>query len=71
MDAGTDNGFTFTSPNWPSDPIEKIFRITSHSPNHPANSFYYPELPDLPPIATFIFVKVLFFTVFHRLSSVG
>ena len=62
MDAGTDNGFTFTAPNWPSDPIEKIFRITSHSPNHPANSFYYPELPDLPPIATFIFVKVSFFT---------
>ena len=20
MDAGTDNGFTFTSPNWPTDP---------------------------------------------------
>ncbi|XP_057379157.1 spondin-2-like [Daphnia carinata] len=58
MDGGTDNGFTFTSPNWPSDPTEKIFRITSHMPNHPANSFYYPDLNDLPPIATFFFVKV-------------
>ena len=58
MDAGTDNGFTFTAPNWPSDPAEKIFRITSQMPNHPANSFYYPELNDLPPIATFYLVKV-------------
>ncbi|XP_046643294.1 uncharacterized protein LOC124328524 isoform X2 [Daphnia pulicaria] len=58
MDGGTDNGFTFTSPNWPSDPTEKIFRITSNMPNHPANSFYYPDLNDLPPIATFFFVKV-------------
>lgn len=59
MDGGTDNGFTFTSPNWPSDPTEKIFRITSNMPNHPANSFYYPDLNDLPPIATFFFVKVM------------
>lgn len=59
MDGGTDNGFTFTSPNWPSDPTEKIFRITSNMPNHPANSFYYPDLNDLPPIATFFFVKVI------------
>ena len=58
IDAGTDNGFTFTAPNWPSTPLEKIFRITSQQPNHPANSFYYPELNDLPPIATFFFVKV-------------
>ena len=58
MDGGSDNGFTFTSPNWPSDPPEKIFRITSQMPNHPANSFYYPELNDLPAIATFFFVKV-------------
>jgi prophage maintenance system killer protein len=28
-------------------------------PNHPANSFYYPDLNDLPPIATFFFVKVI------------
>ena len=61
MDAGTDNGFTFTSPNWPSAPAENIFRITSQLPNHPANSFYYPELKELPAIATFFFVKVNFF----------
>ena len=61
MDAGTDNGFTFTSPNWPSAPAENIFRITSQLPNHPANSFYYPELKELPAIATFFFVKVNIF----------
>ena len=58
MDGGTDNGFTFTSPNWPTDPAEKIFRITSRLPNHPANSFFYPDLKDLPPIATFYLAKV-------------
>ena len=26
LDAGTDNGFTFTSPNWPTTPPGVIFR---------------------------------------------
>ncbi|KAL0176686.1 hypothetical protein M9458_029016, partial [Cirrhinus mrigala] len=30
--------------------------ITSQKPNHPANSFYYPRLTELPPLAT-IWVK--------------
>lgn len=56
-DAGTDNGFTFTAPNWASEPREKIYRITSQMPNHPANSFHYPHLKKLPPLATVTFVK--------------
>ena len=58
MDAGTDNGFTFTAPNWPSEPKEPVARITSRRPSHPANSFYYPTLDKLPSIATLTFVKV-------------
>ena len=57
MDAGTDNGFTFTSPNWPTTPQAVIFKITNSYPSHPAGSFYYPDLPTLPTIATFSFVK--------------
>ncbi|KAM4622032.1 spondin-2a isoform 1-T1 [Polymixia lowei] len=52
FDAGTDSGFTFSSPNFPTSPPENITRITSQMPNHPANSFYYPRLKDLPPIAS-------------------
>jgi hypothetical protein len=58
MDAGTDSGFTFTAPNWPSEPRQKISHITAQEPSHPANSFYYPEKQRLPPIATFHFHKV-------------
>ncbi|XP_045595554.1 spondin-2 [Procambarus clarkii] len=58
LDAGTDNGFTFTSPNWPTMPKKAVSRITAQSPNHPANSFYYPDVPEHPPIATFHIVKV-------------
>ena len=58
MDAGTDNGFTFTSPNWPTSPQGSIFRITNVYPSHPAGSFNYPEKPSLPTIAKFTFIKV-------------
>ncbi|XP_076878536.1 spondin-2a [Brachyhypopomus gauderio] len=51
-DAGTDSGFTFSSPNFPTTPLENITMITSQKPNHPANSFYYPRLTELPPLAT-------------------
>ncbi|XP_016311550.1 spondin-2-like [Sinocyclocheilus anshuiensis] len=56
FDAGTDSGFTFSSPNFPTTPPENITMITSQKPNHPANSFYYPRLTELPPLAT-IWVK--------------
>ncbi|KAI1898431.1 hypothetical protein AGOR_G00072260 [Albula goreensis] len=51
-DAGTDSGFTFSSPNFPTSPPENITQITSQNPNHPANSFYYPRLQELPPLAS-------------------
>lgn len=58
LDAGTDNGFTFTAPNWATEPQGVIYRITSRYPAHPASSFYYPYLKRLPPIATFQFIKL-------------
>lgn len=64
MDAGCDNGFTFTAPNWPTDPQGIIYRIKSNYPSHPANSFYYPQFNRLPTIATFQFIKV-----FHILPT--
>lgn len=71
LDAGTDNGFTFTAPNWPTDPQGIIYRITSRYPAHPAGSFYYPQNKRLPPIATFQFIKVSYLFVcvfFFRLA---
>nr|CAD7460938.1 unnamed protein product [Timema tahoe] len=58
LDAGTDNGFTFTAPNWPTDPQGVVYKVTSRYPSHPAGSFYYPYMKRLPPIATFQFIKV-------------
>ncbi|XP_066152781.1 spondin-2 [Euwallacea fornicatus] len=58
VDAGTDNGFTFTAPNWPTDPQGEAYRITAQYPAHPAGSFFYPYLKRLPPIATFQFIKI-------------
>jgi spondin-2 len=60
MDAGTDRGLTFTSPNWPERPQKPITTITSKSPDHPAGSFYYPEMESLPPIAKVQLTKVEF-----------
>nr|CAD7424419.1 unnamed protein product [Timema monikensis] len=57
LDAGTDNGFTFTAPNWPTDPQGVVYKVTSRYPSHPAGSFYYPYMKRLPPIATFQFIK--------------
>ncbi|XP_024935582.1 spondin-2 isoform X2 [Cephus cinctus] len=57
IDAGTDEGFTFTAPNWASEPQSPISMITSKNPSHPANSFYYPYLNELPPLVTFHFIK--------------
>ncbi|XP_075166031.1 M-spondin [Haematobia irritans] len=58
LDAGTDNGFTFTAPNWPTSPQGVIYRITSRYPAHPAGSFFYPKSKRLPPMATFQFIKL-------------
>ncbi|XP_052740986.1 spondin-2-like [Bicyclus anynana] len=72
LDAGTDNGFTFTAPNWPTAPQGVAYRITSKYPSHPAGSFFYPHLRRLPPIATFQFIKLREYElseVFHRDSD--
>lgn len=58
LDAGTDNGFTFTAPDWPTEPTGVIYRITSGYPAHQAGSFFYPQLKELPPIAAVTFIKV-------------
>lgn|ERR1711988_2038087 len=60
LDAGTDKGMTFTAPNWPEIPQAPITEITSQKPNHPANSFFYPDRTELPPLAT---------VIIHRVSS--
>jgi len=57
LDAGTDNGFTFTSPNWETEPRGEVFQITNRFPNHPAGSFNYPHLPKLPRLALFTLEK--------------
>ncbi|KAE8628873.1 hypothetical protein XENTR_v10000265 [Xenopus tropicalis] len=57
-DAGTDSGFTFSSPNFATIPQGIVTEITASSPSHPANSFYYPRLKSLPPIAKVVFTKV-------------
>jgi hypothetical protein len=59
MDAGTDNGLTFTSPNWATDPRGEVFAITNTFPAHPAASFNYPHLQKLPTIAVYTMQKVL------------
>ncbi|GFS16684.1 spondin-2 [Elysia marginata] len=51
MDAGTDQGLTFTAPNWPHEPHQPISEITNVEPDHPASSFYYPEYQELPRLA--------------------
>ena len=72
-DGGTDNGFTFTSPNWPTEPRGVIFTISSQYPTHPAGSFYYPHLEKLPNIATIHIKKVtkIFFTFTCNLQSLN
>ncbi|XP_011336912.1 uncharacterized protein LOC105279061 isoform X2 [Ooceraea biroi] len=63
FDGGTDNGFTFTATNWPTQPKGIVYRITSRYPAHPAGSFYYPNLLRLPPIATLTFTKLHEYTL--------
>ncbi|XP_021961182.1 spondin-2 [Folsomia candida] len=72
LDAGSDNGLTFTSPNWPTDPRVPVRRLTPRHPNHQASSFFYPDRETLPPIATFQFHKVKEYAlseVFHHPES--
>ncbi|CAG0917974.1 unnamed protein product [Notodromas monacha] len=58
LDAGTDKGLTFSSPNWAEEPNVPITVMTSSLPAHPAASFNYPDKKKLPPIAAFTFLRV-------------
>ena len=58
FDAGTDQGFMFTSPDYPEPQRLPISEITSRKPSHPANSFFYPRLAHLPRIAHFRLTKI-------------
>ncbi|KAL4231890.1 Spondin-2 [Mactra antiquata] len=58
MDAGTDEGLTFTSPNWPSIPRENIYMLSPTAPLHSASAFYYKNLTSLPPIAKVYLTKI-------------
>jgi len=58
LDAGTDNGFTFSSPNWATEPRGSVFQMTSQFPSHPAGSFHYPNLDRLPTLAMFKLTKL-------------
>ncbi|XP_060065579.1 spondin-2-like [Ylistrum balloti] len=58
LDAGTDQGLTFTSPNWPNVPTDPISEITNTQPNHPASAFFYPEKETLPRIGHIVITEV-------------
>ncbi|XP_043219082.1 spondin-2-like [Amphibalanus amphitrite] len=66
MDAGTDQGLAFTSPNWESVPAEPVYQITPRRPKHPASSFHYPELDSLPPIADVKLHRVRSYKLAHE-----
>uniref|UniRef100_A0AAZ3NVF9 Spondin 2b, extracellular matrix protein n=1 Tax=Oncorhynchus tshawytscha TaxID=74940 RepID=A0AAZ3NVF9_ONCTS len=52
------DGFTFSSPNFETIPQDKVTQITSSSPNHPANSCYYPRLKNLTPMGKVTLTKI-------------
>uniref|UniRef100_A0AAZ3Q1I1 Spondin 2b, extracellular matrix protein n=1 Tax=Oncorhynchus tshawytscha TaxID=74940 RepID=A0AAZ3Q1I1_ONCTS len=54
----THSGFTFSSPNFETIPQDKVTQITSSSPNHPANSCYYPRLKNLTPMGKVTLTKI-------------
>jgi len=63
LDAGTDNGFTFTSPNWETEPRAEVFTISNDFPAHPAGSFHYPTLSRLPRLAIYSLTKLREYTM--------
>ncbi|XP_054708830.1 spondin-2-like [Uloborus diversus] len=69
LDGGTDSGYTFTSPKWATEPRSNIVPIRSRTPDHPAGSFFYPELDRLPRIAKARFFKTKEFFVSKKIYS--
>uniref|UniRef100_A0A8D8UP62 Spondin-2 n=1 Tax=Cacopsylla melanoneura TaxID=428564 RepID=A0A8D8UP62_9HEMI len=59
MDAGTDEGFTFTAPDYANEVPEAVYTITSTFPREPYSSLYYKDLTTLPTMAEFIITKEL------------
>ncbi|XP_021961256.1 spondin-2 [Folsomia candida] len=58
IDAGTDNGYTFSAPNWATMPPEAIYPINSVK-LHPAHSFYRDDRSEKPkPFATITLLKL-------------
>ncbi|KAL1461454.1 hypothetical protein WDU94_013352 [Cyamophila willieti] len=57
MDAGTDEGFTFTAPDYANEVPEPVYTINSTFPREPYSSFYYKNLTILPTMAEFIITK--------------
>ncbi|XP_046392075.1 spondin-2 isoform X2 [Ischnura elegans] len=57
LDAGTNNGLTFTAPKWATHPQGKVLPLESGL-LPPGASFHYPHIEKLPPIASFHFTKV-------------
>ncbi|XP_061901894.1 spondin-2a isoform X2 [Entelurus aequoreus] len=53
--AGIPNGIGHSSTELLVQPRSSL--ITSQMPNHPANSFYYPRLKELPPIASIMLTR--------------
>ncbi|XP_013193624.2 uncharacterized protein LOC106137359 [Amyelois transitella] len=58
LDAGAASGLTFTAPRWTTTPPEPVRKQGPKDPNHPASGFYYPDLKELPTIATVEFSKI-------------
>ncbi|XP_050397490.1 spondin-2 [Patella vulgata] len=58
MDGGTDQGLTYTSPNWPSHPQEPVHQILTTKPRHPASPFYNPDQDKLPRIAHVLIERI-------------
>ncbi|WAR21554.1 SPON2-like protein [Mya arenaria] len=58
IDAGTDRGLSFTSPDWHSVPRENIYSLSPNKPAHSASSFYYSNITSLPPIAKVYLTKI-------------
>ncbi|XP_053604809.1 spondin-1-like isoform X2 [Plodia interpunctella] len=58
LDAGAASGLTFTAPRWKTTPPEAVRKHAPKYPNHPSAGFYYPDLKELPTIATVEFSKI-------------
>ncbi|CAF0721201.1 unnamed protein product, partial [Brachionus calyciflorus] len=59
IDAGTDSGLSYNSPNKPTNPQEKIRKITSTFPNNPKSPFYDPNGKPIPTMAKLTLTRTM------------